>query len=45
MSIFTAKSVQVNTSIRVTIPKELVEYYEIKRGDFLEIDLMKILKK
>ena len=34
---FKVKAVKIGNSIRMTIPKQIVEYLRISEGDFLEI--------
>ncbi len=37
--IFKIKAVKVGNSIRMTIPKEIVEHLQIKKGDVLEVSV------
>ena len=36
---FKVKAVKIGNSIRMTIPKEIVEYLEIKEGDILLVSV------
>ena len=36
---FTVKAVKVGYSIRITIPKIVVDRLQIKKGDFLEVSV------
>ena len=41
---FTKRARRVGNSIMITVPIELVDSYEIKQGDKIEMDIIKIIK-